>query len=238
VSGALAARLGLGAPELVAFVGAGGKSTLLFELGEELAAARHRVVLTTTTKLGAEQAARARVLCRTSEAGAVAASLDGPGPVMVAVGGDHHKVTGPPPADIDRLYGSGVADFVLVEADGARRRAFKAPAAHEPVIPAAATLVVVVMGADAVGGVISEVCHRPERVAALTGRSPDDVLDAAACVAALTHPDGGLKHVPEAARAVVAITKVSPERRAVAQGIARGIDGTGRFERCVLLSAR
>lgn len=238
MSEALARRLGLGASELVAFVGAGGKSTLLFALGEELAAAGHRVVLTTTTKLGAEQAARAPARCCGSELASLAAALDGQGPVMLVAGGDDHKVTGPAPEDIDRLFASGVADFVLVEADGARQRPFKAPAAHEPVIPSAATIVVVVMGADAVGGVISEVSHRPERVAALAGRSTEDVLDARACATVLAHSRGGLKGVPERARAVVAITKVTVGHAAVANDIARRIDETGRFDRSLLLSAR
>ncbi len=238
MSGALAARLGLGARELVAFVGAGGKSTLLFALGEELAAQGRRVVLTTTTKLGTEQAARAPTSCRTDVLATVAAALDGPGPVMVVTGGDDHKVTGPPPEGVDRLFASGVADFVLVEADGARRRAFKAPAAHEPVIPATTTVVVVVMGADAVGGVIAEVAHRPERVAALAGRSTDDVLDAEACVAVLTHPRGGLAGVPAAARVVVAVTKVTPDREAVARDIAQKLDASDRIDRTLVLSAR
>jgi molybdenum cofactor cytidylyltransferase len=237
VSISLAARLGLGPRELVAFVGAGGKSTLLFALGEELAAAGRRVVLTTTTKLGAGQAAGAPTLCRTVDPTVVAGALAGPGPVMVVAGGDDHKVTGPAPAAVNRLFEAAGADYVLVEADGARRRAFKAPAAHEPVIPGAATVVVVVMGADAIGGVIADVCHRPEIVAGVTGRAVGDDLDPEACARVLVDPRGGLKGVPASARTIVAITKVTPERAASAAEVERLLVASGKVERVVVLAA-
>ena len=68
------------------------------------------------------------------------------------------------------------------EADGAAGRFLKAPADHEPVIPAGTTVVVVVAGLKAVGGRIADVAHRPERVASLLrsgpfpSRNPDDNL--------------------------------------------------------------
>ena len=43
------------------------------------------------------------------------------------------KLEGVPPERVDEL--SGEADLVLVEADGARGRSLKVPAAHEPVLP-------------------------------------------------------------------------------------------------------
>ena len=47
-------------------------------------------------------------------------------------------------------------------------RPVKAPAAHEPVIPLEATLVVPVVGLDALEGPIDEVAHRPELVRRIT----------------------------------------------------------------------
>ena len=44
---------------------------------------------------------------------------------------------------------------LLNEADGSRMRPFKAPAAHEPVIPAETTLVVPVVGADKVARLLA-----------------------------------------------------------------------------------
>lgn len=226
----LAAQLQLGPQELVAFVGAGGKSTLLLELGNELAAGGARVVLTTTTKMGAGQARQARVVCQSTDLEAVSAALDQSGPVMVVATDDGHKVTGPSPGIVSRMYTAGVADYVLVEADGARGRSFKTPAEHEPVIPSATTAVVVVFGIDAIGRPIIEMCHRPDRVAALAGLAVSDVLDAAAAVRVVTHPEGVMRSVPKGARVVVAVTKVGStgdgdsDALAAALSAARGIE--------------
>ena len=56
------------------------------------------------------------------------------------------------------------ADVVLIEADGAAHKAAKAPEAWEPAVYAQSNKVVIVMGLHAVGGSVDEVCHRPECV--------------------------------------------------------------------------
>ena len=60
-----------------------------------------------------------------------------------------------------------LADFVLVEADGAKRLPLKAHAPHEPVIPPNTRQTIYVVGADGFGRPIRQICHRPERYAAL-----------------------------------------------------------------------
>ncbi len=212
----LAAALGLGDRELVAFVGAGGKSTLLFRLGEELASTGRRVVLTTTTKMGSQQARRVRVVAPD------AIDPDG-GLAMVVAVDDGYKVTGPAPEQLDRLFASGDVEYLLVEADGARGKSFKTPAAHEPVIPAASTIVVIVMGIDAVGHPIAIHCHRPELVARVAGCNVADVLDIDRAVRVLTHPDGFLASIPTSARLTVAVTKVDAAHRGIAEHLAEAL---------------
>ena len=68
------------------------------------------------------------------------------------------------------------ADYVLVEADGSKGLPAKAHAAWEPVIPTEADRVILVLGADAFARPIREVCHRPERFAALAGCGPEAAL--------------------------------------------------------------
>ena len=67
-----------------------------------------------------------------------------------------------------------VADYLLVEADGARMLPLKAHAEHEPVIPECAKRTVCVVGIDGVGRPISQACHRAERFARLAGASTAD----------------------------------------------------------------
>ena len=84
--------------------------------------------------------------------------------VVGQVQGD--KAHGVPPELPGQLLARPDVDFVLIEADGSRMRPIKAPAEHEPVIPPGATLVVPVMGIDALDLPLAEAAHRPESVAA------------------------------------------------------------------------
>ena len=203
----LAALLDLGERELVALVGGGGKSTLLFALGDELADAGSRVLLTTTTKMGRHQADSAATVCWSADVACAVTALDQRSPVMLVTEGDDHKVTGPDPGLIDSLFFEANVDYILVEADGSRGMPLKAPAAHEPVIPVTATAVVILMGVDAVGRPLAEVVHRVDEARRFTGLSGDHKLTPVDCAAILLHPDGALRRVPEDAKAIIGLTK-------------------------------
>ena len=236
VTDSVARLLGLGERELVAFTGAGGKSTLMLRLGEELANSGKRVVVTTTTKMGRDQVEGLPAVCRSDEITAVTAALDSTFLVALATGGDDHKATGPSPGVIDVLFGSVPVDYLLVEADGARGLSLKAPGPHEPVIPTKTTTVVVLLGVDAVGGRIADVAHRPKQAAALTGLGTGDRLEVRHCVTILTHEDGGLKGVPPGARVVVALTKTAtPRMEHVATQIAQQLGSHRRISRVVVV---
>lgn len=230
----LGERIGLAARELVALVGGGGKSTLLFWLGHELVGGDKHVVLTTTTKMGRDQLEGDLRICGTIDCAAQPA----PQPIMLVTGGDSHKITGPPPEDLDRLFADGTLDYLIVEADGAHGRPLKAPADHEPVVPSTSTTVVIAVGVDAVGRRLDEASHRVEQAMAFSGLAADHVLTAADCATILIHPGGALRVVPEDARVVVAITKVgSPEQRGVADEIAGLVGEHPRIDRAVLVPA-
>ncbi|MCH8991199.1 MAG: putative selenium-dependent hydroxylase accessory protein YqeC, partial [Acidobacteria bacterium] len=166
VGESLTDRLGLGERDLVSFVRAGGKTTLMLKLGRELADAGHRVVITTTTRMSTDEVESPVV----DPGGAVEANLERGGVVYVVHRGAESKMTGPSPAEVNAMFSSTSADYILVEADGARGRSLKAPSQFEPVIPSASTVVVIVTGIDAIGRSIATACHRPERVAAILGR--------------------------------------------------------------------
>lgn len=68
------------------------------------------------------------------------------------------------------------ADYLLVEADGAKMLPLKAHAEHEPMIPECAKRTVCVMGIDGVGSPISQACHRAERFAQLADASTADAV--------------------------------------------------------------
>lgn len=222
-------RLGLGSHELVALVGAGGKSTILATLAQELADLR--VIVTTTTRMAQDQVTEPT--CWSDDPAVVDAELAPGSPLFVATGRIPGKVIGVSPAAADRLFRETRADHVLVEADGARGMAIKAPAAHEPVIPSASTTVIVVVSIDAVGHPIAEVAHRHMLVGQLIGTHPDDLLTVEGAATVLLHPDGGLKGIPTGARVVMAAAMVTPTNSDAADALAALLVSDPRVERVV-----
>jgi len=229
--------------ELIAFVGGGGKTSLLFALGAALPGRR---ILTTTTRIFAAQMNRAEavVFFTAEDAENAAKKLEqalgefGVCLVVGAVAGD--KAVGVPPERPGAWLARPDVDFVLVEADGSRMRPIKAPAAHEPVIPPACTLVVPVVGIDALDGRFSDVTHRPELAAQLLPYSVvGERLSVGDVARLIAHPQGGLKGVPDGARVVPFINKVETAAQlSAARQIAHQLLHTPRIERVVIGAAK
>ena len=225
--------------ELIAFVGGGGKTSLLFALGAALPGRR---ILTTTTRIFAAQMDRAQAIVFFTAENAknaekrLAEALTELGTCLVVgeVAGD--KAVGVSPELPGRWLAWPDVDFVLVEADGSRMRPIKAPAEHEPVIPPETTLVVPVVGIDALDGRFSQVTHRPEIAAELLQWSVlSEQLSVSDVARLIAHPQGGLKNVPAGARVVPFINKVETAVQLhAARQIAHQLLQTSRIERVII----
>lgn len=193
---------------VVAFAGAGGKTTALFQLARQLSPA----MVTTTTHLGAWQAPLAdRHIVAGDAVDLAALEKDFPPGVTL--------VTGPPEGnrfrgvEQDLLYWLHAISKerrlpLLIEADGARQRPLKAPAAHEPVIPAFVEAVSVVAGLAGLGKPLTdEFVHRPEIFSQLSGLEMGQAVTPEAVVRVLAHPSGGLKSIPPGARRVALLNQ-------------------------------
>jgi molybdenum cofactor cytidylyltransferase len=192
-------------PGLVAIVGGGGKSSLMFALARQL---RGRVVMTTTTRIFAAQLELAENVC-TADDPMLAAHLQAGDTNWMVVGRVAGDRAGGVAATLPgELLAHASVSWVVVEADGSRMLPVKAPAEHEPVIPPETTLLVVVAGIDALGGPIEDVAHRPDRVCAVTGLSADECLTPGSLARLLTSREGGLKNAPPSSRVVVLLNKV------------------------------
>ncbi|MEJ5226079.1 MAG: selenium cofactor biosynthesis protein YqeC, partial [Anaerolineales bacterium] len=167
--------------QTAAFVGAGGKTTALFALARELSPC----VVTTTTHLGAWQAALAdqQVVVdaeaeKQTEADftAIIESVDWARGVTLVSGPLRDERLGTLSAwQLEQLSAfcrtKGLS--LLIEADGARQKPLKAPAAHEPVIPEWVDCVVVVAGLSGLGKRLDEgTVHRANVFAQLAGIAP------------------------------------------------------------------
>ena len=167
---------------ITALIGGSGKTTLMYTLAEELRR-RGTVIVTTSTHI--QRPGQYPVLTA-ADAAAVAAALAEHGTACVASESPEGKLCAPA-LSFELL--AALADFVLVEADGSKRLPQKAHAPHEPVIPPNACRTVYVVGADGFGHPIRQVCHRPERYAALCGAAEDDIVTPA-LEAAVLHAEG------------------------------------------------
>ncbi|MDE3112052.1 MAG: putative selenium-dependent hydroxylase accessory protein YqeC [Chloroflexota bacterium] len=202
----------------MALVGAGGKTTAMLRLARELQARGKAVVVTTTTRIrppGHRHRLRL-VLGRTARElhdGVRAALADGDVPVAGHAVAADGKVIGVVAAEVARLAHLRAVDHVLVEADGARGKPFKAPRRHEPVIPAAASLVIVVVGIDAVGYRLRTAAHHVAPVRAIARAAGEDVLGPRTIARVLLDPAGGRKGTPPRARIVYLINKADTAAR-------------------------
>lgn len=185
VNGNLASALRI-EPGITAIIGSGGKSTLLKTLSLELMRSGGRVLLCTTTHMfpvaGVPWDGSSR---RLDAVPWKPGALHAPGCTCEACAGlvrgricqagvldpQTGKLSAPaePLNELAQRF-----DYVLAEADGSKRLPLKAHAAWEPVIPAAATNVVWVVGASGLGKPVAEVVHRPELFCERCGCEPTD----------------------------------------------------------------
>ena len=206
----VAEAFGIGTRSHVALVGGGGKSTLMHAIAGQVSGS---VVLTCTTKMGADQHMGRRVLVAPSDDEVVLAASGAREPVMVWSQIEGQKAIGVDPARCDAWFER--VDHVIIEADGSRRRPFKAPAGYEPIVPSSTTVMISVIGADALGRVIADQCHRPLRVAALIGCRTDVRLEPGMAATVILHERGAAKAIPAGAELAVAINKVDDKNSAL-----------------------
>lgn len=211
-------------------VGAGGKKTTLFALAARLP----RAVVTATVRIPIFDPHVAAVSVTDDPVGAVRSAGDWPVGVVAERTGDRYE--GYDPAVVDQLAAADVADAILVKADGARTRWFKAPGDDEPRLPSTADVVVPVVSARVVGEPLDEThVHRPERVAALTGLDPGERIRPDHVAAVLASEAGGRKDVPSSATTVPLVNMVDDDRlEATGRAIATAVIDRGPVERVVL----
>lgn len=201
-----------GDPPVVAFVGGGGKSSALFRLADELVAIGKRVITTTTTHIATEQLAFASAHLPLTDVTSerIDRALHEHRHLLITDSSDPAtgKTRGVPITFVSTLSQMRLADAILVEADGARKLPFKAPAPYEPVIPLESTLVVIVVGVDIFGRPLDENnVHRPALVSALSGYPLGAPITPDVVARVVAHPAGGRRGVPTGASVVVLLNK-------------------------------
>lgn len=183
---------------ITALIGGGGKTTAMHTLARELAG-RGTVILTTSTHICASEEFSTYT---DIDASGIRERLAAEGVICIAGAGAGGKLCAPK-LSFEELR--ELADYVLVEADGARRLPLKAHASHEPVIPETAGLTILVVGADGFGQSIGRVCHRP----LLYGQAAGLMDNTGVCT-----DEAGMLQIEETMRAEWLEKRVTPELEA------------------------
>lgn len=220
-------------------VGAGGKKTTMATLGKRL----DRAVVTATVRIPIFDEWAGRVVITENPVETVEAALErseaGEWPLGVVPEQEREdRYRGYDPETIDRLGDLDVP--ILLKADGARMRRFKAPDDHEPRLPATADTVVAIASVHVVGEPLSgELVHRVEEVSRITGLEPGDEITAADVAAVLASDRGGRKDVPSGATYIPLVNMVDDaDLKTTARAVAAEIHDRIDVPRVVLAEMR
>jgi probable selenium-dependent hydroxylase accessory protein YqeC len=207
---------------VIALVGAGGKTTALFALGQELAGRTPgAALLTTTTHIFDPRLEPGRPFDQVLLAPELADPdpVDGEPPsawlearaqgqrvVLAAQATPDGKLSGIHPDRVPEL--ARVWPFIIIEADGSRHRPVQAPGEHEPVLPARLDLVVGMVGLGCLGQPMdAATVHRPEGFTRATGCLPGETIRLEHLLALARHPHGLFRGVPAGVRRVLLLNQ-------------------------------
>ena len=200
--------------EVIGLVGGGGKTTLMFALARELATSGGCVITTTTTKILEPLPSQTPLLLlevdKEEMIRLLLQNIDKYRHITLAserlASG---KLNGISPDLVVKLAEVNRVSYIIVEADGAAQKSLKAPNPTEPVIPYNTSLVIPMVGIDAVGCRLSEEnVFRPQIVSKLIGVPLGEVISAESIAFLITHHQGIIKGSPDQAIIVPFINKV------------------------------
>ena len=193
-------------PVKLAAVGAGGKSSFLFALANEIPG---KCIVTTTTHISIDQ----------SNSGDISLSSDDPllfekvisspdNSVIVIIGTDQGKerVNGPNEEILTQLQQLCEKEkiSILVEADGSKKLPLKAFGEHEPAVPEWVDVVVHVIGWNAIGKQVNDASiFRVDRYCELAGQQIGDIIDFSSIGNMIKHDNGGKKTIKNHHRSII-----------------------------------
>lgn len=161
---------------VLSFVGGGGKTTTIFKLAEEFIKENKKVLISTTTKIFKPNTEEYDYYFLEDIKGEFI-----PQKSSITILGHSvkdKKLIGVLPGKIDEIVDKNIFDFILVEADGAKRKPIKAPNKYEPVIPEKTTLTIGIIGFDCINKAIDEkIVHRPELLKQISGNENLKIID-------------------------------------------------------------
>lgn len=229
----------------VYLIGGGGKTYLMFALARALGRAGRSVLTTTTTRIWRPKPADSDHVQVAPYSSALIDRLKTEFShhrritAVPAAVDEGRKLSGFTPDELDALMRARVADYMLVEADGAAGRSLKAHQDHEPVLSVNADLVIAVIGVDCIGMPMDDRhVHRAALFCERLGRIPGSVITVEDVAAIVFHDEGYLRRVGPGSEVMVYVSKVgTPEAEATANRLAETLqraDAANRLRRVVV----
>jgi len=211
--------------ELIAAVGGGGKTSIVFRLSRELLRLKKSVLLSTTTKMYFPRGNDITVVIEDKKksmfqkicnfyAGSGGDGNWDNGIVVIGKGVlPDNKIKGVEREILNEIFQRGLAEYIVVEADGAKQKPIKVPAPYEPVIPEKTTTVLGIVGIDAVGKPLTEeFFHRVEIAYRRLGYPYGKEMDEELIASVVTWEEGLFKNTPAAAKKVFILNKVDGKK--------------------------
>lgn len=202
-------------PCVISLVGGGGKSTTMYGLAKELSLMGKKVLVTTTTHIMIPEKSQAEDFIVEPQYEEALRRLKNSFKTHSIVGiastqVRKNKVKGVPEDWVGYFKSNLDVDVIIVEADGAKRKAFKAPGENEPVIPKNSDICIVVLGIEVLGKpIIEEYVFRPEKILQILNLSQrkDKVLIKENITKVILSKEGLLKNIPKESSVFVLINK-------------------------------
>lgn len=211
----------------LAIVGAGGKTTVLFRLAEQITGP---VIITASTHLGLDEVKQADhhyTVQRRDDLSPLKKSLKDGITLVTGDEGTRKRTDGLSFELLDELNAIAYRHNVplLIEADGSRRKPLKAPAEYEPPIPEFVDTVIVLAGLNGLFKPLnSDWVHRPERFESLSGLKMGDTITPQAIVNVLVDESGGLKNIPKGAQRIAFLNQVdTPQQAGIVKGMIKSL---------------
>lgn len=205
---------------VIAVVGGGGKTSLIYRLAEELIEQQKTVIISTTTHMAYDST---MPFAEGGDPEKVKELLEAFGYVVAAVKTDDGVKIGSLPYERMKEL-CDICDVFLIEADGSRQLPVKVPEKWEPVIPDFADMVISVVGLDCLGLPIRQTAHRMERTAEFLEKSPDAPVTPQDVIKIVSSSSGLLKNVKDRAYRVY-LNKVDiPGKKEDAEMIVNGLE--------------
>lgn len=201
--------------ELISITGGGGKTTSMFKLGKELLSKGKKVLISTTTAIfkPRKDCYENLYLTKNTDYKDIRGSASG----LTIIGKEiskNGKLMGISGEIIDEIFKMKTFDYIIVEADGSKRKSIKAPASHEPVIPSLSTQIIALIGMDCLyKKIYEENVHRADKFCSVTNSKIGDLITEDTIYSLIISKDGIFKGSPIKSKKHLILNKVENEER-------------------------